>query len=282
MKRSEALHRTYDMLLDMCDERTLSSRLKKIIVRPEWNVLVAEDGLCGMVINFYGKYSIEPDKSPQVDEFRSAIGLGLTDVVDRYIDATDPNLRSLAVCSLSCLSQPFLNDDSSRERGLGAVEDIVSLVRPDDRVAVVGYGLMVNVLKKVCREVHVTEMRPRHFIDSIVIDGDTHYYPDDVHFHSHLENEDVLGSSDVVFITASTLVNGTFDELLGYCGNTRLCGIYGPSGSILPDALFGMGLDFTRAYEITDPDVFVRDALDSPALESSIKKQQKKHWILRS
>jgi len=280
MERSQALHSTYDKLNDIASEDTLSSRVTKVVIRPEWNVILAENGLCGMVINFFGKYTLEMDKSPQIEEFRSIIGLRLSDVVERYIDSYDQNLRSLSVCSLAALSQPFISENSLRSRGLERMDEIMDLVRPDDRVAVVGYGFLVHALKKRCKEVHVTEMRPRHFIENIVIDEDVRYYPDDTYFHTHLENEEVLGSCDVVFITASTLVNGTFDKLLEYSENARLKGIYGPSGSLLPDVLFDRGLDFTRAYEIVDPIQFEKDALDSPALESSIKKSQIKHWIL--
>ena len=277
---SEALHATRDMIMEISDEDLLQSKVKRIIVRPEWNVLIAENGLCGMVINFYGKYTMEMDKSPQVEEFRSVVGMTLPEVADRYIDSGDDNLRSLAVCSLSALSQPFLGDVALGGRGFATIDDIVGIVRPQDRVAVVGYGFLVKALKGLCKEIHVTEMRPRHFIDNIVIDEDVRYYPEDVFFHSHHENEEVLGSCDLVFMTASTLVNGTFDSLLENCENSRACGIYGPSGSVLPDALFGMGLGFTRAYEIRDAKQFERDAMESPALEVSIKKHQKKHWIL--
>ncbi|MBN1786745.1 MAG: hypothetical protein JW825_07160 [Candidatus Methanofastidiosa archaeon] len=283
MERSEALHHALERILGMHGDDTLpSSRVERIIVRPEWNVVIAENGLCGMVINFYGKYSIDPEKAPQIEELSSLVGLPLSKVAEMHLDSGDENLRSISVCSLSALSQPFLGDTSLLSRGHNLSKDVVDLIRPTDIVAIVGYGGIVDSLKPLCSELHVTEMRPRHFIHNIVLDGSVRYCPDDVIFHSQDENEDVLSSSDVVLMTASTLVNGTFDKLLDYGKDARVRGIYGPSGSLLPDALFELGIDTMWVCEMADPAAFARDALYSQSLESSIKRNQRIKWVRRA
>jgi uncharacterized protein (DUF4213/DUF364 family) len=42
----------------------------------------------------------------------------------------------------------------------------------------------------------------------------------------------------VVIMTASTLVNSTFGELMDYTGNARLVGLYSLGGSLIPDDFF--------------------------------------------
>lgn len=282
MKRSQALHRTYERLEEFhIDGNLMDSKVIKIIVRPEWNVLIAENGLCGMVINFYGKYSIDATKQPQFDDFKKIVGSPLGDISKKLIDSNDVNVRSIGLCSMAALSKPFLSKESICNRGMGTIDDIVPLIKKTDKVAIVGYGFMVDVIKERCGEVHVTEMRPQHYVQTAIIDEGLRYVPEGIFYHPHTENENVLSSSDVVLITASTLANGTFDSLLGYCENARLKGIYGPSGSILPDELFSMGMDFSRAYEIVDPGGFEKDAIHSRALESSIKKNQNYQWIIK-
>ena len=43
--------------------------------------------------------------------------------------------------------------------------------------------------------------------------------------------------SDIVMITASALVNGTFDKLIGYSKNARIRGLYGLA-AVISDVLF--------------------------------------------
>jgi len=282
MKRSQALHRTYERLVGLHKDGSLmDSKIQRIIVRPDWNVLIAENGLCGMVINFYGKYSADVSKQPQFEDLNNIVGSTLGDVSERLIDSNDVNMRSIGVCSMAALSNPFLSKEGISGRGMGIADDIIPMIKKTDKVTIVGYGFLVDAMIGRCREVHVTEMRPQHYVQTAIIDDGLRYVPKDILYHPHTENEEVISSSDVVLITASTLVNGTFDTLLGYCENARMKGIYGPSGSIVPDELFSMGMDFSRAYEIVDPGAFEKDAIHSRALESSIKKNQSYQWIIR-
>ena len=127
------------------------------------------------------------------------------------------------------------------------------IIGKDDVVAVVGYGGMVPRMAGRCRELHVTDIRPRESFQTTVVGQTISYEPHDIYVHGADENERVLSRADVVLITASTLVNETFGEVVGYCRNCRAVGLYGPSGMLLPETLFREGIDFVQSVRISDP-----------------------------
>jgi uncharacterized protein (DUF4213/DUF364 family) len=71
-----------------------------------------------------------------------------------------------------------------------------------------------------------------------------------------------LKIADVVIITASTLVNNTFEDLLDFTGNARLVGLYGPGASLIPDEFFDRNIDFITSFQITDPVRFSDDMIN--------------------
>jgi uncharacterized protein (DUF4213/DUF364 family) len=86
--------------------------------------------------------------------------------------------------------------------------------------------------------------------------------------------------SDVVIITASSLVNGTIDDLLRYAAGARGVGFYGPSASIIPDALFEQGADFILSHRVHDPERFVEALMSDIDIESALRKYQRQQTML--
>jgi len=64
---------------------------------------------------------------------------------------------------------------------------------------------------------------------------------------------EILPLSDIVIITGLTLVNHTLDDLLSVILPHTKTVVTGPSGSIIPDALFDRGVSILGAARITDP-----------------------------
>ena len=129
----------------------------------------------------------------------------------------------------------------------------------------------------------MTEMRPAdHFYSLSFASGRApRRIPDDVSVHAAERNEEVLGRADVVLITASTLVNDTFGEVLDYASSARIVGLYGPSGSIIPDEVMDAGINAMRVFDICDHERFCIDANQPGALERALKSHQKSLCILR-
>lgn len=276
------LMNTLDILDNLYQENKIERpKLKKIILKQEWNILFGTNNLCGMVINFTGTHAVHGEQKlrDRVDSIKKLIGKDLFDVASDYVSSNDIQERSLTVGSISCLSQPFLSSTQIEKRGFKECKDIMNILNPNDTVAIVGYGGFVRKLLGKCKEIHVTEMRPQERFESVIIDENVDFGPKDIYIHTEKENKKVLSSADIVMITASTLVNGTFDEVIDYSKNARIRGLYGPSGSILSDVLFEAGLNYHRAFEITDPSKFEYDSINDKSLEVALKENQTLHCI---
>ncbi len=276
------LIKTLDILDNLYQENKIERpRVKKIILKQEWNVILGTNNLCGMVINFTGIHAVHGEQKlrDRIDSIKKLIGKDLFDVASDYIYSNDIQERSLAVGSISCISQPFLSSTQIKKRGFNECKDIMDMLKPTDTVAIVGYGGFVRKLLGKCKEVHVTEMRPRGRFESVIIGENVDFGPKEIYIHTEKENKKVLSNSDIVMITASTLVNGTFDEVIDYSKNARIRGLYGPSGSIIPDVLFENGLNYQRAFEITNTPKFEYDSINDNSLEVAIKESQTLHCI---
>ncbi|MFA5559117.1 MAG: DUF364 domain-containing protein [Methanofastidiosum sp.] len=276
------LVKTLDILDNLYQENKIERpRVKKIILKQEWNVIFGTNNLCGMVINFTGVHAVHGEQKlrDRIDLIKGLIGKDLFNVASDYITSNDIQERSLAVGSISCMSQPFLSSNQIKKRGFNECRDIMDMLNPTDTVAIVGYGGFVRKLLGKCKEIHVTEMRPRERFESVIIGENVDFGPKEIYIHTEKDNKKVLSKSDIVMITASTLVNGTFDEVIDYSKNARIRGLYGPSGSIIPDVLFENGLNYQRVYEITNTPRFEYDSINDASLEVALKESQTLHCI---
>ncbi|HLN20970.1 MAG TPA: DUF364 domain-containing protein [Bacteroidales bacterium] len=69
------------------------------------------------------------------------------------------------------------------------------------------------------------------------------------------EYRKIIPESDVVVITGQTLVNNTLEGLLKVTRKGSEVIVTGPSGSMIPDILFGLGVSIIGGMRITDPDL---------------------------
>lgn len=118
--------------------------------------------------------------------------------------------------------------------------DILDLIKSEDRVAMVGYfaPLVPNILK-ITDKLTVLEKRK---IESPKI--------------STLPSEkagEILPVSDVIILSASTLANRTFDELLSFRGAAREVVLLGPSAPLYPAPFFSRGITAIMGTRILDP-----------------------------
>jgi uncharacterized protein (DUF4213/DUF364 family) len=189
------------------------------------------------------------------------------------------------VASLSALSQPLLLPDTLKRRGyktLGSNIDLTFFIKPEDIVTVVGYGGGIKRLLGKCRELHVTDIRPRGEFQTLMVGDAIEYMPGEVIIHSEEENKEALGMADIVWITGSSLVNGTFKELMDYSSNARLIGMYGASASMIPDILFRDGINFIHSYRVSDPKSFESGAFIDMHMEPVMQSTQQQFAIQRS
>jgi uncharacterized protein len=250
---------------------THAGRLRALVVKPGWNVVLGTEGQHGAAMNFCGYEGSTLD----TDEIRTWVGMPLLDVAQLGMRRASWHERSVGIASLSALSQPFLTPDALTARGIAVVDrDFAQHLEKEDRVALVGFGGVVSRLRGRCRELHVTDLRPRDAFQSMVIAETITYSPDWVHVHGPEDNAEVLGGADAVAITGSALVNGTMATLLEYSRRARLVSVYGASAAFIPDVLFERGVHLVQAHRVSEPRAFEEGMLEEMNLEPTIQRTQ--------
>ncbi len=126
------------------------------------------------------------------------------------------------------------------------------------RVAVVGHFPFVNVLRQAVEELHVLELRP--------VEGDLPA--------SHMK--EVLPACDVIALTATVLMNGTYAEVLPLCREafTVMLGPSTPPSSVL----FDHGIDALAGSLVVDPPGTL-SAVSQGATYRDLKGVSKWTWI---
>jgi uncharacterized protein (DUF4213/DUF364 family) len=235
-------------------------KLSLFALKPSWNVVFGTAGQCGLAMNFQETNDgivIDPQK------LKALVGSSLKDVAHTLLEMKGLKARSLAVATLSALSRPLIQADMLEKRGFTMHQaDISAQIRPDDIVTMVGYAGIVSRVVGKCKEFHVTEMRRQNVLQTLLIGEDIHYHSEGVVLHTEKENKAVISRSDVVFITASTLANGTLDELLGYTTRARTVIVYGPTGTIIPDVVLQRGVHYLTGVDIFDTALFRQNVIN--------------------
>ncbi|MGB9928044.1 MAG: Rossmann-like domain-containing protein [Methanosarcina sp.] len=122
--------------------------------------------------------------------------------------------------------------------------DVLDLIKPEDRIAMVGYfEPLVPKIMKITEKLTVLEKRE--------IEGaKTKTLPSE-------RAEETLPDSDVIILSASTLANRTFDELLSYCNKAREVILLGPSTPLYPEIFFERGITSVMGTRIFDPEAML-------------------------
>lgn len=254
-------------------------------IKNTWSAVIGTDGQCGMAMNFSsGSPSFG---TPHLNEAKisSFIGNSLFDLAQGCIISKSWQERAIGIAAMSALSQPFLKPESLTARGFFVDDrsaDFASLLQPDDIAAVVGYGGMISKLLNKCSELYVTDMRPREAFQTLLIDREVKWCPEEPKVHTEADNEKVLSKATIISITGSSLVNGTLEELLGYCRNARLVTMYGASVCIIPDVLFEKGVDIIQSHLLIDPTGFEVGLINEMNMERVIQTKQKMQTIRKN
>ena len=118
--------------------------------------------------------------------------------------------------------------------------DILDLIKPEDRVAMVGYfGPLVPKILKITDKLTVLEKRE-------IEAPKTRTLPSE-------KAREILPASDVIILSASTLANRTFDELLSLRGTAREIVLLGPSAPLYPAPFFERGITAIMGTRILNP-----------------------------
>jgi uncharacterized protein (DUF4213/DUF364 family) len=118
--------------------------------------------------------------------------------------------------------------------------DVLDLIKPGERVAMIGYfGPLVPKILKITEKLTVLEKRE-------IEAPQTRTLPSE-------KAREILPASDVIILSASTLANRTFDDLLAQKGAAREVILLGPSAPLYPAPFFSRGITAVMGTRIIDP-----------------------------
>ena len=250
-------------------------------LNPGWNAVIGTGGGSGGAMRFVDNnplYGTE-ETMQDLNFLRSFVGRPLFEVASAGLDDPRIGRRSVALAALNAISQPFVTDDMLVSKGFSVGLDIKDMVKNDDTMVIVGYGGLVKSYAGRCRELHVTDQRPPETFRTTIVGDMITYGPAGIMVHPAGENKEVLNDADIAIITGSTLVNGTFEEVVGYAKHARIRALYGSSAQLIPDVLFENGINVAMSVAISDPARFEYDVMNAPDMETALRKHQRKYNV---
>jgi uncharacterized protein (DUF4213/DUF364 family) len=179
-------------------------------------------------------------------EFSCCPALGFTETLkgktaDKLIElalSENPLEAAVGVATVNALSH-MLRDLGPENFPVSNI-DVLDLIKPEDRVAMVGYfGPLVPKILKITDKLTVLEKREIESPQTRILYSE--------------KSREVLTVSDVIILSASTLANRTFDELLSLRGAAREVILLGPSAPLYPEPFFQRGITAVMGTRIFDP-----------------------------
>lgn len=219
-------------------KKALGSTLEEIKVE-DVRIGLAYTGV--LLSGNYGGIACTP-----IYEFSGCPALGFTEILkgrnaDQVLElASSKNLLEAAVgiATANALSQMLQNLEPEKFRV--SSEDILELICPEDRVSMIGYfAPLIPKILKITEKLTVLEKKEIKASKVKVLPSE--------------KAEEILPNSDVIVISASTLINGTFDELLALRGKAREVVLLGPSAPLCPAPFFERGVTAIMGTMILEP-----------------------------
>lgn len=170
-------------------------------------------------------------------DFNDTIKGKTADKVLDLVSSKNPIETAVGVATANALSHML--QDLKPENFLSLDLDVLDLIKPEDSVAMVGYfEPLVPKIIKMTKKITVLEKRK---IES----AKTRILPSE-------RAREILPSSDIIILSASTLANRTFDKLLTYCSKAREVILLGPSTPLYPKLFFERGITSVMGTLILD------------------------------
>ncbi len=234
----------------------------------KWLAARLRDGSCGRAFTFIGEHEVHgPLNMGAFELLRELVGLPAVEAFVQVRDVNGNVRRGLgrladivAVALLNAVSSGCESHAALAARGFVFLDDPVSaLVRPTDRVCVVGAGSYLAELEACPAQVDVCDMRPAYDLMGFRVgEHGIERHPSHIVFHDDpAQTADLLSQADVVFLTGSMLVNGSFFGLMPACAHAREVMLFGPSAGAPFEALMELGVTCVTGTHVLDPEAFM-------------------------
>jgi uncharacterized protein (DUF4213/DUF364 family) len=209
----------------------IDAPVRRVLLGAFWTAVVVDTDppRCGLASTTHGGHRDHHRSGPPVAEAGRLLQYSGRQLVEGL--RSESSLESsVGMAALNAL----LDVDENTCAEVNA-EDIIVERGQGRRVAIVGHFPFVERIRHAAGECWVTELNPR---------------PDDVPAE---QAAGVLGQADVVALTGTSLINHTFDEVLGACRPGAFVLLLGPSAPLAP-VLFQTGVSAISGTRVTDMD----------------------------
>lgn len=250
------MERAYRQIVELYKQEGLEpGRLLKLGYFPKWTVVLGEKGQVGRAFHFDGEHAVygPVQNTKFLLPLQRFVGKNLFALAESLLGERDIQLRAICLAALNALAQPLNQGKSLKKRGFEPVgADNLDFICPEERVVFIGYGAYLKEALERCPVIHVSDMRPLSGLQSVSVGRRIEYGPPGIRFHSAAENRELLAEADIVMISGSTLVNGTYEDLISYAGKARVIGMFGPSAQLIPEFLRDRGINYLTTSGIAE------------------------------
>jgi len=210
-----------------------NASLREVRVCAFWTAVVLDDGRCGLAS------TLRPDEpqcagsAPLVSQAGHLLECSAVELA-RYAKSESSLEASIGMAAINAL----LEVDESRCVEMNA-EQVILKHGDGKNVAIVGHFPFIPKVREVAERLWVLEKRP---------------VEEDLPAEKAAE---VLPQADVAAITGTSLINHTFEELMGLCRPDALVIVLGPTTPLSP-LLFDYGADIICGTLVTDTESVLR------------------------
>lgn len=207
-----------DELIEIARSGAQGRKLKDIRAGLGYTCVMLEDGSCGLAYTFRNQLGC---RCGIINDAGKLIGRGVDETV---LWARDGNLLKSAIGIAS------INAVINRAQEDWEIGNVTSAIEigPDDALGMVGeFRPILNKVKDKTRANYVFELG--------AAEGSGLYPSESI--------PQYLPKCSVIVLTATSIINHTFDQIIPYCSNAREVCIVGPSTTLCPEVF--------RRYPIT-------------------------------
>lgn len=197
-------------LYDVAAPRLKGRRVREVRIGAELLAVVLDDGRMGVAYSFPG------ERAEALPDVKALVGMPALELAAGLL--TEGLLeRAMGLAACSAVAEP---DSAHWLKDVDAAEAVAT--RPTDTVGLVGF------IRPVAARLQ------GHVARLIIFDRSERegVYPEE-------EQPALLPECDLVFITGSSLTNGTLERLLGWCTRAREVAVLGPTTPLYPEIFAG-------------------------------------------
>jgi len=238
--------------------------IKNILFTNKWNIVITEKKTVGMAFNFTGEHDIYKQKIDveKIKYYNNFISKPLSSFVEYLFKYENIQDRAFILASINSMSQELLIEELLNNKLDYTYNNSLDFINDESVVTIVGYGMLIDKLHGRCRELNVVDKRDDLYLRTLVLDGNIHYEPADINFYKDISDGNLFEKTDILILTGSTLVNGTYESIIKGCKNLKEVGIFGPSAQILPEYLYSEGFNYIITNSIIDTDKYLNSILN--------------------